>query len=130
MQKLMKYISPTRRHIYFTIYWLYVLKYSYYLNPINQYLHSHLESAIKIHPIKVSKSQHRCISNILHNFSQSSFSADVSYIQLIMRHFCRKWRFWKGVQNIQNALILWFRDFSNNFLFCFLTMIKLGFRLS
>ena len=32
---------------------------------------------------KVSKSQDRCISNILNNFSQSSLSADVSKIQLI-----------------------------------------------
>ena len=31
--------------------------------------------------------------------------------QLNMRHICRKWGLWKIVQNILNALILWFRDF-------------------
>ena len=51
-------------------------------------------------------------------------SLDKSY-ELNMRHICRKWGFWKVVQNIWNTSILWFRDYE--FLNIFLSFILCNF---
>ena len=44
---------------------------------------------------KVSKSQDRCISNILHNFSQPSLSAKTSHIQLV-KYFSQQSCSWES----------------------------------